>query len=52
MERGADLPYLSAFPGEREYLFKPLTYLQPMGAAKNVTLAGRSIVVIDVSPRV
>lgn len=29
--RGADLTYLSAFPGEREYLFPPLTYLKPTG---------------------
>ena len=27
MERGADLTFLSAFPGERECLFPPLTYL-------------------------
>ena len=52
MERGADLTYLSAFPGEREFLFKPLTFLQPVGAPKKLTLAGRAIVVIDVEPRV
>ena len=52
MERGADLSYLSAFPGEREFLFKPLTFLQPVGAPKKLTLAGRAIVVIDVEPRV
>lgn len=31
MTRGADISYLSAFPGEREYLFPPLTFLQPTG---------------------
>ena len=25
MERGADLSYLSAYPGEKEYLYPPLT---------------------------
>jgi hypothetical protein len=29
MQRGADLQYLSAFPGEKELLFPPLTYLRP-----------------------
>ena len=33
MERGADLTFLSCFPGEREYLFPPLTYLQPVRPA-------------------
>ena len=31
MQRGADLSYLSAFPGERELLYPPLTFLQPTG---------------------
>ena len=31
MERGADIAFLSAFPGEREVLFPPLTYLKPTG---------------------
>ena len=52
MERGADLTYLSAFPGEAEYLFKPLTYLQPMGPLRQICLAGRVVTVIDVAPRV
>ena len=29
MTRGADIGFLSAFPSEHEYLFPPLTYLQP-----------------------
>ena len=33
MERGADLTFLSCFPGEKEYLFPPLTYLQPVQGA-------------------
>ena len=29
MQCGADISFLSAFPGEKEYLFPPLTFLQP-----------------------
>ena len=31
MQRGPDICFLSAFPGEAEFLFPPLTYLQPTG---------------------
>ena len=53
MERGADLTFLSAFPGEREYLFPPLTYLQPVKPAvpKKATLAGATFLVLDVEPK-
>ena len=51
MERGADIRYLSCFPGEREYLYPPLIYLQPAGEAKTVQLAGRSLNVLLVEPR-
>lgn len=30
MQRGADLSFLSAFPGEAEVLYPPLTFLQPV----------------------
>ena len=30
MDRGADISFLSAFPGEAEVLFPPLTYLGPV----------------------
>jgi hypothetical protein len=29
MSMGADLQWLSAFPGEKEFLYPPLTYLKP-----------------------
>ena len=29
-QRGADISFLSAFPGEKEYLYPPGTYLQPV----------------------
>ena len=53
MERGADLTFLSCFPGEREYLFPPLTYLQPVKPVKKktVTLAGATFTVIEVEPK-
>ena len=49
-ERGADISFLSAFPGEREYLFPPLTYLQPTGKTA-MTLNGVAYVVLQVEPR-
>jgi hypothetical protein len=36
MSLGADLQWLSAFPGEAEMLFPPLTYLQPTGRTDRV----------------
>ena len=39
-ERGADLTFLSAFPGEKEILYPPLTHLKPAGPVQEVTLAG------------
>ena len=53
IERGADLTFLSCFPGEREYLFPPLTYLQPVKPAtkRSMVLAGKTFTVIEVEPR-
>jgi len=34
MQRGADLSFLSAFPGEAEVLFPPLTFLKPLSEAR------------------
>eukprot|EP00322_Chrysochromulina_rotalis_P000749 CAMPEP_0115871198 /NCGR_PEP_ID=MMETSP0287-20121206/22738_1 /TAXON_ID=412157 /ORGANISM="Chrysochromulina rotalis, Strain UIO044" /LENGTH=982 /DNA_ID=CAMNT_0003325983 /DNA_START=223 /DNA_END=3171 /DNA_ORIENTATION=- len=36
MERGADIAFLSAFPGEEEVCFPPLTYLKPTGLKQSV----------------
>jgi len=30
MEMGADIEWISMFPGEKETLFPPLTFLKPM----------------------
>jgi len=53
MERGADLTFLSCFPGEREFLFPPLTYLQPAKPVKKeqVQLAGKAFTVVEVEPK-
>ena len=34
LERGADLKYLSAFPGESEFLFPPMTFLKATGSVQ------------------
>ena len=53
---GADLSWLSAFPGERERLFPPLTYLKPTNRVQEVSIgaAGEEIhfKIIEVEPRV
>ena len=66
MQRGADLDFLSCFPGEKEILFPPLTYLKPTGKRDEVHLypqregggseggggdgAGCTVTVIEVVP--
>jgi hypothetical protein len=47
MERGADVAWISAFPGENECLFPPTTYLSPTGRTQRV---GR-FTVVEVAPR-
>ena len=50
--RGPDISFLSAFPGEAEYLFPPLTYLQPTGHVETVVVEGLAYEVVDVRPRI
>jgi hypothetical protein len=38
MSMGADVQWLSAFPGEAEIIFPPLTYLKPTGRSQVMTL--------------
>ena len=53
MQRGPDICFLSAFPGEAEFLFPPLTYLEPTGDVETVTVeGGLAYEVIDVRPRI
>lgn len=50
LQRGADLDYLSAFPGEREMLYPPLTHLLPTGRTMTQTFEqlGMTVEVIEV----
>jgi hypothetical protein len=48
--RGPDISFLSAFPQEAEFLFPPLTYLQPTGHTQRVQVDGTTFEVIDVKP--
>lgn len=50
MERGVDLSYLSCFPEEAEFLFAPLTYLQPTGVKQIVEAEDSSITIVEVNP--
>ncbi len=55
MSLRADLQWLSAFPGEAEMLFPPLTYLQPTGRTDRVDAVdcnGRRVTftVVEVEP--
>ena len=50
MQRGASIQFLSAFPGEEEILFPPLTFLKPMGKQLSQPFGGRTITVIEVMP--
>ena len=52
MDRGADISYLSAFPGEKEILFPPLTYLKPCeGSLRTLEVLGSTYQTLDVMPR-
>ena len=50
LERGADISFLSCYPAEREWLFPPLCYLQPV-AVEPISIAGRRFQVGVVEPR-
>ena len=50
MAHGASIQFLSAFPGEEEVLFPPLTYLKPTGKKENFQFGSRHIQVVEVVP--
>ena len=50
-DRGADLAFLSCYPAECEYLYKPLAYLQLVGSPKKLTYHGEQVTVVDVALR-
>jgi hypothetical protein len=47
--RGADVAWLSVYPGEKEALYPPLTFLRSM-KAENEIIGGMSILVATVEP--
>ena len=48
---GADLTFLSCFPGEAEMCFPPLTYLAPSGRREVFVVDGVEFEVIEVEPK-
>ena len=54
MNRGADITFLSAFPNEKEFVYPPLTYLQPTGRKETIKFEdlGLEFTVIEVQPHV
>ena len=47
--RGADISFLSVYPGEEEALYPPLTYLRSVGMQKEI-VGGLEVVVATVEP--
>ena len=50
MQYGAELQWLSAFPGEAEVCFPPLTYIQPTGRTQIIRIGGNAFKVVEVVP--
>lgn len=49
MSHGADISFLSVYPGEKEVLYPPLTYLRPIRMSKK-RIGGRVYDVVEVEP--
>ena len=52
LKHGADLQWLSAFPGEAEVLYPPLTFLQPCNRRQELTsdVSGATVTILEVEP--
>ena len=50
MNLGCELTDLSAFPHEKEYLYPPLTFVQPTGKTHKIEHHGTTFTVVDVEP--
>lgn len=48
--RGADISFLSVYPEEKEVLYPPLTYLQPISMS-TLTIKGMEVAIIEVKPQ-
>ena len=51
MQRGASIKSFSCFPSEDEFLYPPLTYLQPTGKQTSIAYKNRIVNVIEVVPQ-
>jgi hypothetical protein len=51
MDRGADIQYLSAFPNEAEFLYPPMTFLQPTGKEEQMEVDGVTFTILEVSSK-
>ena len=49
MSHGADISFLSVYPGEKEVLYPPLTYLRPIRMYKKM-IGGNVYTVVEVEP--
>ena len=49
MSHGACISFLSVYPGEKEVLYPPLTYLRPIGMSE-VTIGTTVYKVVEVEP--
>lgn len=52
LQYGAELSWLSAFPGEEEVCYPPLTYLQPTGRTQKACVDGKRFTVCEVIPHI
>lgn len=52
LQYGADLQWLSAFPGESEVCYPPLTYLQPSGKVQVIKVGETTFTVCEVTPHI
>jgi hypothetical protein len=50
LERGANISFLSAFAGEAEVLFPPLTYMRPTGKVAEELVGERRFTIVEVVP--
>ena len=50
LQKGVDISSLSAFPHEREFLYPPLTFLNPVGEPIVIETLDVTYKVIDVQP--
>jgi len=48
LDRGADISFLSCFPGEQESLYPPLTYVKPREQQGSMQIDSMQFRVLDV----